>query len=272
MKSFAGTWCSCLLLHRAQMGAACVQLLFAATLWMMPHMGATAAAAAAVLSSSTELLNASRAGAETQADVRMLTGAAGVSRSRRKRAISSREINALLNYHNRVRSQVIPPAANMEYMLWDEGLANSADSWASLCIWDHGPTQAMKYMGQNLSITSGRYQSITDLLRSWYDERHHFSYPNRCSGSVCSHYTQMVWASTSRVGCAVRKCSNMYVFGSAWREVTLLVCNYSIKGNWVGEAPYKTGRPCSLCPSSYGGSCWRNQCSPNTRTRRLLRY
>ncbi|XP_040908517.1 R3H domain containing-like [Toxotes jaculatrix] len=269
-QSFAGTWCSCLLLHRTQMGAACVQLLLAASLWTMPDMGA--AAAAAVLSSSTELLNTTRAGAETQSDIRMLTGAAGVSRSRRKRAISSREINALLDYHNRVRSQVFPPAANMEYMLWDEGLAKSADSWASRCIWDHGPTQAMKYMGQNLSITSGRYQSITDLVGSWYDERHHFSYPNRCSGSVCSHYTQMVWASTNRVGCAVRKCFNMFVFGSTWREATLLVCNYSIKGNWVGEAPYKTGRPCSVCPSSYGGSCWRNQCSPNTKTRRLSRY
>ncbi|XP_035501924.1 R3H domain containing-like [Scophthalmus maximus] len=270
MKSPAGTQRRCLLLlvHRAQMGAACVPLLLAATLWTMPHAGA----AAAELPSSTELLNAAGAGAGARSDLRMPTAAAGVSRSRRRRAISSREMNALLDYHNRVRSQVFPPAANMEYMLWDEGLAKSADSWASLCIWDHGPTQAMKYMGQNLAITSARHQSVTDLVRSWYDERHQFSYPNRCSGSVCSHYTQMVWASTSRVGCAVRKCSNVHVFGSNWREATLLVCNYSIKGNWLGEAPYKTGRPCSDCPSSYGGSCWRNQCSPNAETRRLSKY
>ncbi|XP_058498876.1 R3H domain containing-like [Solea solea] len=252
--------------------AICVQLLLAATLWMMPHMGAAAAAAAAaaVRSGTTEHLNVTRAGSEMHSDFKLLATASSVSHSRRKRAISSREINALLDYHNRVRSQVFPPAANMEHMLWDEGLAKSADSWASLCIWDHGPTQAMKYMGQNLSITSGRYQSITDLIRTWYDERHHFSYPNRCTGSICSHYTQMVWASTSRVGCAVRKCSSVHVFGSSWREATLLVCNYSIKGNWAGEAPYKTGRPCSVCPSSYGGSCWRNQCSTNTKTRRKI--
>lgn len=113
-QSFTGTWSSCLLLfHRAQMGAACVQLLLAATLWMVPHMGA----AAAVLSSPAELLNTTQAGADTQSDFRMLTGATGVARSRRKRAISSREINALLDYHNRVRSQVFPPAANMEYMV-----------------------------------------------------------------------------------------------------------------------------------------------------------
>ncbi|XP_063743408.1 R3H domain containing-like isoform X1 [Eleginops maclovinus] len=264
MKSRAERRCSfnlpLFLPRRPEMAAACVQLLLAASLWRTPHTDAAAAAAAAPL-------NLSRAAAETQSDFRML----GVAVSRRKRDISSREINALLDYHNRVRSQVFPPAANMEFMLWDEELAKSADSWASRCVWDHGPSQAIRYMGQNLSITSGRYQSITDLVRSWYEERHHFSYPNRCSGAVCSHYTQMVWASTNKVGCAVRKCSNVNVYGNTWKETTLLVCNYSVKGNWVGEAPYKSGKPCSVCPSSYGGSCWRNQCSPKTKPRRLTR-
>ncbi|KAM3618622.1 uncharacterized protein V6R79_022623 [Siganus canaliculatus] len=250
--------------------AACVRLLLAATLWLPPHMGP---AAAAVLSSSnTELLNTTRAGAEMLPELRVEAGAVTAPRGRRRRrAASSREISALLDYHNRVRSQVFPPAANMEFMLWDEGLAKSADSWASRCVWGHGPAQAMRSMGQNLSVTSGRYQTITDLVRPWYDERHHFSYPNKCTGSVCSHYTQMVWASSSRVGCAVRKCSNMSVFGNTWREATLLVCNYSVKGNWAGEAPYRSGRPCSVCPSSYGGSCWRNQCSPNTNSKRVIK-
>ncbi|KAM9856126.1 peptidase inhibitor R3HDML [Aulostomus maculatus] len=244
------------------MATVSVRILLAATLWMM--------GAAAVLPSSTELFNTSRAADEAQSGITTTSGAVGEPHSRSRRAISSREINTLLEYHNRVRSQVFPPAANMEYMLWDEGLAKSADSWASRCIWDHGPPQAMKYLGQNLSVTSGRYQSITDLVRSWYNEKQNFSYPNRCSGSVCSHYTQMVWASTNRVGCAVRKCVNMTVFRSTWRGATLLVCNYSVKGNWVGEAPYKTGKPCSMCPSSYAGSCWRNLCSANTKTTQRL--
>ncbi|XP_064016120.1 cysteine-rich secretory protein LCCL domain-containing 2 isoform X2 [Pogoniulus pusillus] len=32
------------------------------------------------------------------------------------------------------------------------------------------------------------------------------------------------------------------------------------RGNWIGEAPYKTGRPCSECPPSYGGGCQNNLC------------
>ncbi|XP_046896768.1 R3H domain containing-like [Hypomesus transpacificus] len=251
-------------LRRVEMGAACAQLLFAAILWTMPYLGTPAS----MLSGPTTLLNVTSAGWEaSDSDIRNLPGI-NMPRSRRKRAISSKEMKALLDYHNRVRSQVFPPAANMEYMVWDERLANSADSWASRCIWDHGPTQAMKYMGQNLSINSGRYRSIIELVRSWHDEKSSFSYPNRCSGSVCTHYTQMVWASTNRMGCALNKCSNMYVFGSTWKQAVLLVCNYSIKGNWVGEAPYKRGKPCSACPSSYGGSCRRNQCSKPKKRKR----
>ena len=85
------------------MAAAAAQVLLAATLWMMPHMEA----AAAVLSSSTA--------ADTH--LFMLTGASGVSCRRPKRAISPREMNTLLDYHNRVRSQVFPTAADMEYMV-----------------------------------------------------------------------------------------------------------------------------------------------------------
>ncbi|XP_061113617.1 R3H domain containing-like [Conger conger] len=192
------------------------------------------------------------------------------TRSRHKRHISSRDLSALLDYHNRVRSQVFPPAANMEYMVWDKRLAKAAESWASQCIWDHGPGHVMRYMGQNLSINSGRYRSVIDLVRSWREEKNSFAYPSKCSAPVCSHYTQMVWATSNKIGCAINWCSNMNVYGSAWKQALILVCNYSIKGNWIGEAPYRTGRPCSACPSSYGGSCSRNLCSaPNARSNKI---
>ncbi|XP_063065558.1 R3H domain containing-like [Engraulis encrasicolus] len=242
-------------------------LLFAAIWW------ATAVSTAAALPTNSTLVPSSSSrgpspsisldGEEELRSANVMGVAVGVSvpRVRRRRAISARDMAALLEYHNRVRSQVSPTAANMEYMVWDESLARSAESWASLCIWDHGPPHLMKHTGQNLSINSGGYRSVIDLVRSWHDEKNAFSYPNYCTGSVCSHYTQMVWASTSRMGCAINKCSNMYVFGSTWQQAVILVCNYSIKGNWVGEAPYKRGKPCSACPSSYGGTCSRNQCS-----------
>lgn len=45
------------------------------------------------------------------------TDAATVSRSRRKRYISQNDMLAILDYHNKVRGKVFPPASNMEYMV-----------------------------------------------------------------------------------------------------------------------------------------------------------
>ncbi|CAJ0946148.1 unnamed protein product [Ranitomeya imitator] len=164
-----------------------------------------------VLASATELLHPSNS-----SDTDLMFGI-GIPRNRRKRYISPRDMSTLLDYHNKVRSKVFPPAANMEYMfasvrradawrrprtdVWDERLAKSAESWANQCKWDHGPNQLMRYIGQNLSIHSGRYRSVVDLVKAWYDERQHYSFPyprecnpscpSKCSGSVCSHYTQV---------------------------------------------------------------------------------
>lgn len=52
----------------------------------------------------------------------------GVPRSRRKRYLSPRDMSVILDYHNQVRAQVSPPAANMEYMV-SRALAG--------CLWVH---------------------------------------------------------------------------------------------------------------------------------------
>uniref|UniRef100_A0A673L2V7 Peptidase inhibitor 15-like n=1 Tax=Sinocyclocheilus rhinocerous TaxID=307959 RepID=A0A673L2V7_9TELE len=199
-------------------------------------------------------------------------GLASMPKSRRKRYISQSDMIAILDYHNKVRANVFPPAANMEYMVWDEGLARSAEAWAAMCIWEHGPPYLLRYLGQNLSVRTGNYRSILQLVKPWYDEvrDYVFPYPHDCNprcqmhcyGPMCTHYTQMVWASSNRVGCAIQTCYNMVVWGAVWREATYLVCNYSPKGNWIGEAPYRVGVPCSACPPSYGGSCSNNMCFP----------
>ena len=163
--------------------------------------------------------------------------------------------------------------------VWDEQLARSAEAWATQCIWTHGPSQLMKYVGQNLSIHSGRFRSVVDLVRSWSEEKRHYSFPAPkdctphcpwlCSGPVCSHYTQMVWASSSRLGCAINTCSSINVWGNTWQQAVYLVCNYAIKGNWIGEAPYKAGKPCSACPPSYQGNCNSNMCFSGLKSNRL---
>uniref|UniRef100_A0A286XJL8 SCP domain-containing protein n=1 Tax=Cavia porcellus TaxID=10141 RepID=A0A286XJL8_CAVPO len=172
--------------------------------------------------------------------------------------------------HNQLRGQVSPPASNMEHMTWDEELERSAAAWARECIWEHGPTSLLVSIGQNLAVHWGRYRSPGFHVQSWYDEVKDYTYPyphecnpwcpERCSGAMCTHYTQIVWATTNKVGCAVHTCPQIDVWGEIWKNAVYLVCNYSPKGNWIGEAPYKSGRPCSECPPSYGGGCRNNLC------------
>lgn len=109
-----------------------------------------------------------------------------------------------------------------------------------------------------------RYRPPTFHVQAWYDEvkDYSFSYPQecnpycpfKCSGPVCTHYTQvtshglhlwstfgghlgpdfvsrlqLVWATSSRIGCAVNLCYNMNVWGQIWAKAVYLVCNYSPK-------------------------------------------
>uniref|UniRef100_A0ABM5ETT4 Cysteine-rich secretory protein LCCL domain-containing 2 isoform X2 n=1 Tax=Pogona vitticeps TaxID=103695 RepID=A0ABM5ETT4_9SAUR len=190
--------------------------------------------------------------------------------SRTKRAISHSDKEEILMLHNKLRGQVYPSASNMEYMRWDDELERSAESWAHQCIWDHGPATLLMSIGQNLGVHWGRYRAPAFHVQSWYDEVKDYTYPyphecnpwcpERCSGAMCTHYTQIVWATTNKVGCAVNVCARMDVWGEVWENAIYLVCNYSPKGNWIGEAPYKNGRPCSECPPSYGGRCQNNLC------------
>ncbi|XP_029781644.1 cysteine-rich secretory protein LCCL domain-containing 2 isoform X2 [Suricata suricatta] len=190
--------------------------------------------------------------------------------SRVRRAIPRSDKEEILMLHNKLRGQVYPPAANMEYMTWDEELERSAAAWAHECIWEHGPTGLLVSIGQNLAVHWGRYRSPGFHVQSWYDEVKDYTYPyphecnpwcpERCSGAMCTHYTQIVWATTTKIGCAVNTCQRMNVWGDVWENAVYLVCNYSPKGNWIGEAPYQTGRPCSQCPPSYGGGCKNNLC------------
>uniref|UniRef100_A0A8C7ALY4 Cysteine rich secretory protein LCCL domain containing 2 n=1 Tax=Neovison vison TaxID=452646 RepID=A0A8C7ALY4_NEOVI len=190
--------------------------------------------------------------------------------SRVRRAIPSSDREEILMLHNKLRGQVYPPASNMEYMTWDEELERSAAAWAHECIWEHGPTSLLVSIGQNLAVHWGRYRSPGFHVQSWYDEVKDYTYPyphecnpwcpERCSGPMCTHYTQIVWATTNKIGCAVNTCQRINVWGDVWENAVYLVCNYSPKGNWIGEAPYRTGRSCSECPPSYGGGCKNNLC------------
>jgi uncharacterized protein YkwD len=112
---------------------------------------------------------------------------------------------------------------------WSDRLAARAREWAGTLLarrqFAHRPNAAF---GENLFTITGGSASSAEVVQAWAAESRDYDYnSNRCHG-VCGHYTQIVWAGTRQVGCAVAR--------GGGREVW--VCDYDPPGNWVGQRPY----------------------------------
>ncbi|XP_033633275.1 cubilin-like [Asterias rubens] len=176
----------------------------------------------------------------------------GISSVRSNR-MSVEEKLILLEAHNDFRGQVSPAAADMVVLDWHDGLADMAQSWADGCFFAHGGTSSggqFGWIGQNLWAGSGTSWDVYGMVESWYNEVQDYNYNNGNCNGVCGHYTQVVWAETTFVGCALKTCP--FIQGlSGWSPATILVCNYGEGGNYVGMKPYVSGAQCSQCPAGY---------------------
>ena len=144
--------------------------------------------------------------------------------------------SAMTAAHNKWRSQVGVPA-----LRWSDKLARSSQQWAdhlaeNNCRMQH--SMSSDY-GENLywagpitnSDGSAAVQAFTaqKVVDSWGSESKYYDYEDNSCHSVCGHYTQVVWKSTTEVGCAVAVCGNK---GQIW------VCQYTPSGNMAGQRPY----------------------------------
>lgn len=130
----------------------------------------------------------------------------------------------ILAAHNAVRASLDIPA-----LRWSEDLARHAQDWADTLLANgrfyHRPKP--RY-GENLFEIRGGTASPERVVETWASEAEDYDYRSNQCRKPCGHYTQIVWQSTKRVGCAVAR--------NARREVW--VCNYDPPGNYAGRQPY----------------------------------
>ena len=136
----------------------------------------------------------------------------------------------LLVAHNGERaSRGVPP------LLWDPFLAAAADRYAGYMartgFWGHSDRAARGGAGENLWMGSRGAFTPEQMVGGWLSERRHYRHGvfphvsrSRNWGDV-GHYTQLIWRTTTRVGCAIRSS----------RHHDYLVCRYSPAGNVVGR-------------------------------------
>ena len=156
----------------------------------------------------------------------LLSGATG-----RTTSLDSR----LLAAHNRERT-----AHGLEQLAWDAELAAHAGAWAAeLAMADAIEHEAQDPddpdpQGENLWLGTKGAWSPEEMVGLWIEEKKHFRPglipANSATGRFedVGHYTQLMWADSDRVGCAVAE-------GGAYE---ILVCRYRTAGNVIGEEPF----------------------------------
>ncbi|VDN98185.1 unnamed protein product [Rodentolepis nana] len=136
-----------------------------------------------------------------------------------------------------------------------------AETWAEECTLTHPRREDPTYKntGQNIAATFGEESvDFEFVIRYWSNERKDYDFQhNSCApGKKCGHYTQVVWANTSSVGCAVKQCDDK--FPDLPRPAHVYVCQYSPRGNYIGQKPYEEGPSCQKCPR--GTHCRNKLC------------
>lgn len=136
----------------------------------------------------------------------------------------------ILAAHNAARA-----AAGVPPLVWDNALGTAAASYAQQMaftgVFAHSDRSKRRGVGENLWYgTRGAY-SVEAMVGGWASERRYFTpgiFPNvsRTGNWVdVGHYTQMIWPTTQRVGCAL----------ASTARLDYLVCRYAPAGNIDGK-------------------------------------
>jgi len=152
----------------------------------------------------------------------------------------------MVDLHNQARASVSPAAKSMPNIVWDSNIAQFALNYSTQCLgsslMNHNPSRYLsgtnEYVGENIwattqSINTDPLSLIRSTVSSWVSEAKYYTYAsNSCqSGQQCGHYTQVVWANSVIIGCALVSCKNLS-YG------TTILCDYGPGGNYNGQKPY----------------------------------
>ena len=95
---------------------------------------------------------------------------------------------------------------------------------------------------KNLFHSTNVYTYKRDYVQAWFDEKQWYNIAsNTCTaprGEACGHYTQVVWADTTHLGCAEAECKNVRFGDDVVETAKIQFCNYGPGGNIQGQKPY----------------------------------
>ncbi|KAF7632308.1 G_PROTEIN_RECEP_F1_2 domain-containing protein [Meloidogyne graminicola] len=167
-----------------------------------------------------------------------------ISRRRRSSAygntLSDSEQKAIVDCHNKYRSQLangkaqnltgfLPQGMNIKQMNYDNNVESSAAAWAAQCTISHSGGDNGENLFMSSDINLNATAALLQACDMWWSECKEKGIQaslvldmNEFNKGI-GHCTQMAWATTTSIGCAVQRCP-----ASTWK--TYLVCQYSPPG------------------------------------------
>lgn len=145
---------------------------------------------------------------------------------------------AILDQHNNHRANHSAPA-----LVWDDNMASIAQTIGASCVYAHDTATGGGGYGQNIGAGASPDAVPALITNEMYNDEIGFfplpygqSQPDMSQFENWGHFSQIVWQSTTSVGCATVDCSggglaNTGSGVSPW----FTVCNYSPPGNFQGE-------------------------------------
>lgn len=131
------------------------------------------------------------------------------------------DADRLVAAHNKVRAQHCAAP-----LTWSTKLAQVAQQWANTlrdqgCKFGHSGGS----YGENLAAGTTGAMDPEAVVAMWYDEVKGYSFQQPGFSMQTGHFTQVVWRSTTQVGCGMAQCNG----NDIW------VCEYDPPGNWEGQ-------------------------------------
>jgi len=130
-------------------------------------------------------------------------------------------IEECLSAHNRLRAlHGAPP------LEWDDACYRQAQMWAdrmaSTGVYEHSHAPGF---GENLAMSTGDL-TVQHSVQMWYDEIAAYNFASGAFSMLTGHFTQVVWAGTTRVGAGI---------AFAPSGATYICANYTPPGNVRGR-------------------------------------
>lgn len=156
---------------------------------------------------------------------------------------------AMLAAHNTLRRTVadaetrrLGRTVTIPDMTWNAEVAAIAQAWANNLLatgtFEHNPN--LGNLGENLFMESGGNPATSGdrAFQGWASEAASYTWDTNACTDVCGHYTQLVWAGSTSIGCGV---------ATNGRD-TYWVCDYAPPGNFRGQRPYEPGGAAAPLP------------------------